>query len=147
MSSLKSPPPHIRALGFGLGRQLNGLTVFAPAREIPCIGKSQAVHWLHGLEFADIKPLQKNAFAIWFVDDGESVSPRIQPSVVLHEFVLRDAEKFGDGMCLRVRDVHITGPAAAVSAALALIPGLVGSGGVSFWHFGFSVRSSYRVIP
>lgn len=147
MSSLKSPPHHIRELGFGLGRQLNGFAVLAPAGEVPGIGKSQAVHWLHGLEFADVEPLQKNAFAIWLVDDGESVPPRIQPSVVLYKFMLRDAEKFGNGVCLSVRDVHIARPAAAVSASLALIPGLVGSGGVSFWHFGFSVRSSYRVIP
>ncbi len=71
--------------GSALTSHLHRFTLLPPSWEIPVVGKSRALRRFHRLNEADIDPIQKEAFAIGFIDDGETCSVRIESGRVLNE--------------------------------------------------------------
>ena len=120
-----NPPECSGALILGLlnsgfkGRiHFDGLAFFTPTWEVPHIGKSAALHWLHGLNLANIFALKKDAFAIRLVDQREPRAVGIDAGESLNEIIQRKIKMLGDTGDLFIVHSHIARPAAAIATAL-----------------------------
>ena len=111
--------------GGGWAWHFDGFAEITPARESPGIGESGALDRLDGLDHAAVLPFQENAGPICFFGEGKAGALGVQAGVALDELVLRHFKALSDGQDLRWGHVHITRPAAAVSAALASVVGIM----------------------
>ncbi len=120
--------------GFWWRSHLDSLAFFTPTWEVPNVGKSAALHWLHGLNLADIFPFEENAFAIRLVDQREPCAVRIDAGESLNEIIQRKIQILGDTGDLFVVHSHIAWPAAAIATALTEIIGRGHAGWKSVGH-------------
>ena len=90
---------------------------------------------LHGLHGA-IAAREENALAIRLFNQGQAVALFPQPGVALDEIVFVHPEELRDRGDLSRPDLHLSRPAAAVRAALALVVDLARHG----WIFGLLWR-------
>ena len=106
----------------GLPRECGDrLARFPPVGEIPCVWKSGALVWLHGLDRA-VAAFEKDALVrAAFVDEREAVALRTQARVALDEIAFAEAEVLRDACDLGLTDFYEARPAAAVCAALAFV--------------------------
>lgn len=103
----------------------DGFTHFPPTVKTPFVGESAALLRFHGLDQTGVLSLQKNTGAVPLIDDREVFPVRAQPGVILNESQLIDPQMIGYRFHLLFLQDNITGPAAAVAAALAEIGDVV----------------------
>ena len=115
-----------------LGERWHGCTDFAPAGEVPDVGKADALRGFDGLHGA-VATFEKDALVVGgaagggaFVEQRETVARGAQAGVTLDESVLAQAEMAGERGDLGGAHFHLPRPAAAGGAALA---GVVDGGG------------------
>src|SRR5690606_10733687 len=85
-----------------LDERRHGFTRFAPAGEVPGVGKAGALARFHGLDGA-VAPLEEDADVVLgavgggrALDEREAISLRAQGGEALNEIVLRKPEVRGD---------------------------------------------------
>jgi len=106
-----------------------GLADFAPAGEVPCVGKAAALGGFDGLNLA-ILPIKENAGAVGLIDQGKTTTVGAKAGVGSDELGLLYFQKRGDGGDLFSGNFYVPWPAAAVGAAFAKV----------FWGFHLSER-------
>ena len=135
-SSLILPPLPLRSIL--CRRNLNRFADFAPAGEIPFVGKSTTLEGLDGLDVA-VAAFEEDARAIRLVGERESIAAGAKSGEFLDELDFRHFEKMGNRADVGVREFHKPRPAAAVGAALA---GVAGRGGKTIRRAAFLAGGS-----
>jgi hypothetical protein len=88
--------------------------------KIPKVRKITALLRLDGLN-GTIRTVEKNALTIWFLLQRQATAIRAQAGEALDEIVLGKVEKRSETRNLGFRQAHLSRPAAAGGAALALV--------------------------
>ena len=99
---------------------------FFETREVPQIGKIAALLWFDRLNRA-VVAFEKNAFAIRFVEQGQSISVTGKPGVSLDEIEFAQFLEHRQSLDFFVGQPHLARPSAASGATLAFIEN---------WHVG-----------
>ncbi len=95
------------------------LAHLAPAREVPCIGKSGALGGFDGVDVA-VDAVEEQALTVGLVVDRQALAVGAQAGVFFDELRHWQLQEGGDGLGFGLGDDHVAGPLAAIAAALAL---------------------------
>jgi len=95
---------------------------FTPAGEVPGVGEALALLRLGSLDTA--APIHQHAAGvIWVLQNREPITRGVNAGMLLDKLLLCKFEEGGDLSDLCICNTHITRPAAARCAAVALVKG------------------------